>query len=240
MKFLRPSSAALAVLAFGLLSTTASASVMGVLDIANCANGGVTVSANTITWLPAGTTAGYGCVVTGGATNVTFSGGTLGGGVTGDIKNLTLSPPTPGTNFLAFPSATSPTLAFDLLSFGPGVANTTCTNTFDPNQPSCSVTAGSPFVLTPSSTGTFVGLSATIQAKDPTPNTIFSGGFTTQISNQTPFQIQQTILAGGSVNSTHSADFRVKAVVPEPGTTSMALLGGLFIGVATLRRKIRS
>src|ERR1039458_4745802 len=101
-----------------LLIHTAAASVTGALSEANCAGGGFTWSATTITWLPAGIPPGSGCIVTGGGTNLSWSsGGSMGPGVTGAILNLA-----PGggaiTNFMTF--APTNTLNFVLTSLGPG------------------------------------------------------------------------------------------------------------------------
>jgi hypothetical protein len=61
-----------------------------------------------------------------------------------------------------------------------------------------------------------------------------SGAFSTQV-NATALQIQNTILAGGSVTSTQSGQFSVLSV-PEP--SSLLLLAfGLCSSVGLVRRK---
>src|SRR5262249_5362665 len=72
--------------------------------------------------------------------------GNLLAGITGSIANLPVTPP--GSPFMTFVVGGN-NLNFFLSGVGPGVNNTSCVNTFDPNDPSCSVFAGSPFVLSP-------------------------------------------------------------------------------------------
>lgn len=219
-----------------VVGSLASAAPLGYIDVANCASGGVTVSATTIDWtLPAGPT--NGCIQTGGATNVSYTGGgPLIAGVSGTILDLAIAIPPPITDFLAF--AGNANLHFNLTGLGPGVANTTC-STGNVGDPACSVFAGSPFVLTPTPGGTAVSLAASGIATDGSAETSpWFGGFTTQITGQTPAAIQANILAGFSVSSTYSASFVVG--VPEPGTIGMVLLGGLLIGGARLYRRRRS
>ena len=219
-----------------VLAPNASASVIGQLDVANCAGAGVLVTATTIDWLPAG--GGAGCIVTGVPTNVTTSAGTLSPGVTGSIKDLAAPTTFPVIDFMTFTGL--PALHFDLSALGPGPANTGCAAAFDPNLPACSVATGSPFILSPTSTGTSVTLSATGIARDgTTPTSTWLGAFTTQIAGQTPAQIQATILGGGSEMSTYSGDFRVtlNSAVPEPSTLGSMLLGGLLIAAGYFRRR---
>jgi hypothetical protein len=210
------------VLAASLFSITpASAAVIGHLDVANCGGGGVTVNATTIDFtLPAG--GGFGCIVTGTGTNVSYSGGTLLPGVTGSILDLVAG----GGIVLDFMTFVgNPNLHFDLTALGPGVINTACAAVLDPNLPSCSVVAGSPFILAPTSTGTSITLSASGIARDGSvPTSTFIGAFTTQIAGVTPASIAATIGGGGSVSSTNSGDFTItlSPTVPEPSTVSIA------------------
>jgi hypothetical protein len=228
--------AACAGLAFLSFMTAASGAVMGHLDLANCAGGGVTVNATTIDWtLPVG--GGNGCIQTGAGTNVTYSGGgPLLPGVTGTILDLTFGGGTV-LDFMTF--AGNPNLHFDLTALGPGVSNTTCAGVLNPNLPSCSAVAGSPFILTPTATGTAITLSAIGIGRDASgPNSNFLGAFTTQIAGVTPLSIQTTIGGGGSISSTQSGDFTI-TVIPEPSTITMAGLGGLFVALFASRRKSR-
>ena len=223
---------AISMIAF---TPNASAAVTGQLDVTNCTAGGVTVTATMIDWLPAA--GGSGCIVTGSPTSVSFSGGTLGSGVTGTILDLTAPTSFPVANFMTFSGA--PSLHFDLTSLGPGPANTVCTAALDPNAPACSVFAGSPFILQSTSTGTAVTLSARGTAGDSSAiGSTWLGAFTTQISGVSPAAIQAAILSGGSETSTYSGDFRITvSPVPEPGTLGTMLFGGLLIAAGYLRRR---
>jgi hypothetical protein len=215
---------AIAAMASLLFVPAASATVVGVLDVANCLTGFVTVATNSIDWSPA--VGSGGCVQTNGGL---FYGPTSSKPLPagdGTIKDLTLAPPTSGLNFMVF--ANGPELVtFDLLGFGPGLANTNC------GAPPCSVTNGSPFILSSivSSVGsisTAVSLSATLSAHDsltPASKTTFTGGFTTQIANETPAQVQTIVLGGASISSTFSAEFTTPAAIAEiPEPVSMALI----------------
>ena len=212
-------------------SSTAMATAIGPLNVANCSGGGVTVNATTISWSPAGTVAGTGCIDTGLGTNVSYSGGTLGAGVTGNIKNLSTSTSGPTDQFMTF---TGSTLDFVLTGLGPGSANTNCSGLAVGG--SCSVVAGSPFLLTNLGGGnTAVGLSATGTVTDGGVLSFWKGAFTTQL-NLDASTIQSDILAGQSISSTHSGQFVVSSV-PEPTTLSMLLLGGLALMGTKLRRR---
>ena len=217
--------------AIGLLgiSSSATASVIGSLNVANCAGGGVTVSSTNIVWSPVGTVAGTGCTDTGIGTNLTYSGGTLGPGDPGNIKNLT-SGGGSVDNFMTFQGTT---LDFVLTGLGPGSANTNCA--LSALNPVCSVAAGSPFILTfISANVTAIGLGANGTVTDGGVTSNWFGSFTTQL-NLSGTAIQSTELAGGSIASAHSGQFSVSAV-PEPGTVSMFLLGGLtLLGIGRKR-----
>lgn len=211
-------------------SGTAMATAIGPLNVANCAGGGVTVSATTITWSPTGTATGTGCIDTGLGTNITYSGGTLGAGVTGNIKNLPAGGP-PVDDFMTFSGST---LDFVLTSLGPGSSNTNCSSLAV--GASCSVFAGSPFLLTNLGGGTTaIGLSANGTVTDGGITTFWKGAFTTQL-NLDAATIQTDINSGGSISSTHSAQF-VVSNVPEPTTLSMLFLGGLALMGTKLRRR---
>jgi len=209
----------------------ASAVVSGSMNLANDAGGGIVLSLSLLDFaLPVG--GGVGSFSTGLGTSLSFSGGVVGPGAAGVIKDITVGG---GAlpDFITLSAA--PNVHFDLTGLGPGVANTAAPNTFNPNDPASSPVAGSPLILTPTSTGTQISFTATGIARDIiAPNSIWTGLFTTQVVGKTPFQIQQTLVAQGSVASTYSASFQV---VPEP-TTWMLLTSGLICGWA-LRRKSR-
>ena len=215
-------------------SSTAMATAIGPLNVANCAGGGITVSATTITWAPVGTATGTGCIDTGIGTNVTYSGGqTLGAGVTGSIKNL----PAGGLPVDQFMTFTGSTLDFVLSSLGPGSSNTNCSGLAI--GASCSVFAGSPFLLTNLGGGTTaIGLTATGTVTDGGVTTSWTGAFTTQL-NLYAATIQMDINNGDTISSTHSGQFVVSSV-PEPNTVTMLFLGGLaLMGTKLRRRKTR-
>jgi hypothetical protein len=195
--------------------------------VANCSGGGLSFTATTITWLPLGTLPGTGCVNTGAGTNVTYSGGTLGPGDTGNIKNLTAG----GGAVDQFMTFQGTSLDFVLTFIGPGSANTTCTALL--LGESCSVSAGSPFLLTNLGSSTVVSLSAGGTVEDVGSSKWF-GAFSTQV-NMTAAQIQSAILSGGSVTSTQSGQFAVQGV-SEPASLLLLTVGlGSIAGV--IRRK---
>ncbi len=227
----------MALLAALLLSTPVKASPAGILNVSNCAGGGVTITSTTIDWtLPVG--GGNGCIQTGGGTNITYTGGgPLLPGVQGTILDLNAGGGAV-PDFMTFVG--NPVLHLDLTSLGPGVANTICAAALDPNLPACSPTAGSPFVFTPTSTGTALTLSAAGIARDASgTNSVWTGTFTTQIAGVTPLSIRNTIVGGGSITSTYSGSFTVNVTsqVPEPAT--MLLFGSGLCGVGAAIRKRR-
>ena len=156
-------------------------------------------------------------------------------GVTGNIKNLT-SGGGAVPEFMVFPALGPIDLDFTLLGFGNGSSNTNCASVTTVGA-SCSVVAGSPFVLTylgvvaglPTTT---VSLAAFGTVADSAGSSNWSGGFSTQI-NQTPGSIQTSFLTNGFIESTHSAQFAITAI-PEPMT--VFLIGAGLILVALLRR----
>ncbi|HEY6121140.1 MAG TPA: hypothetical protein VIV66_14375, partial [Pyrinomonadaceae bacterium] len=187
----------IAILAAVLYSTPAKADVAGILNISNCTGGGVTISATTITWSPGGACSTPGTnATTAPGTNVTYNGGgPLIPNVDGVLQNLTIGG---GSilNFMTFPS--NPNLHFDLTSIGPGVANTNCM--VSPGQ-SCSISAGSPFILTANQNGTTtITFSVAGGARDLSGSSgSWMGSFTSQLAVMTPAQIQNLLLGGGNL-----------------------------------------
>jgi hypothetical protein len=209
----------------------AMATPMGTLNIANCSGGGITVSATTIVFTPATGGGTGGCIDTGLGTALTYSGGSLGGGIVGNILNLTAGGGAVN-NFMTF---TGTPLDFTLTGLGPA-SSTPCSGAITLNQ-TCSA-PGSPFVLTDLGANTGISLTATGTASDGVgPSSNWTGAFTSQITGETIAQILNTISTGGSIQSTHSASFSVTSV-PEPMTLSMMGIGLLGLGLIARRRKV--
>jgi PEP-CTERM motif len=246
----------LAVLAWATFAPSASAAVVGTLNVANCGSGGVTVTALSIDWLPTG--GGTGCILVGtnspGTPYVTFSGGNVAPGETGTIKDLVFAS-TPGNAFMVFTGVGggAGTISFDLAGLGPG-STTACTSGMALFA-SCSVGGTGPFLLTRTGTSTTsVSLVAFGTVSDGTlPISNWNGSYSTQF-NLAPIDIQNFIMgvadsntgfgcsepggaAPGSCTNTYSGTFAVVVgpTVPEPG--SMFLIGAGLVGLASLRRR---
>jgi len=218
------------------ISSSAMAAAIGNLSVANCAGGGVTVTLTSIVWSPPTLGGTAGCIDTGIATSIAYSGGgggTMGAGVVGNILNLTAGGGSVN-NFMTFAVPTAYTLDFVLTGLGPGVGNANCAALNTVGQ-TCSVVAGSPFILTYLSSGTTgISLSAFGTIADGGVTSSWVGSFTTQL-NLSVAVIQATELGGGSIASAQSGNFAVSSV-PEPGTVSMFLLSGAaLIGIGRKR-----
>src|SRR5262245_40569401 len=164
-------------------------------------------------------------------TNVAFTKSPLGPGVVGSILDLSFGAPTV-SNFMTFTGF--PSLAFDLSFIGPSVANTNCAG-LSMGQ-SCSPSAGSPYLLTATSSGTTLSLAAGGVARDVLDgNSAWQGAFTSQFF-QTPAQLQSALLSGGLAN-TYSGTFTVALQsVPEPTSGALLLIG---VGACLTRRWLR-
>jgi hypothetical protein len=230
-------SIAIGVLAFVGIIPAAHAAAIGTLNEANCAGGGVAVNQTTVTWLPVGTSAGTGCIDTGLGTSVTYSTGTLGSGVVGNIENLT-----PGGVVDDFMTFTATPLDFVLDGFSaPAPTNGTNCGSLANGQ-SCIIANGSPFLVTDVSGDAAVSLSAYGTVTDGGVTTEWSGAFTTQLT-ETPGAIQACIGANigctsgtNTIESTQSAQFIV-ATIPAPEPSTFVMIGGGLIGLGLFSKK---
>jgi len=219
---------ATAVAAMWLASSTpAFADALGTLSETNCADGGMTFTATTIVWLPPTLGGVAGCINTEIGTHLTYSGGTVLPGATGNILNLT----TGGGAVNDFITILGTSLDFVLTGLGPGSSNTNCTG-LAPGF-SCSVAAGSPFILTnEGGVSTTLSLAAFGTITDGGGTSNWEGAFTTQLTSSAA-AIQSAILGGGSIISTQSGVFVVQAggssSVPKPGAGGLLLLGMAFL-----------
>jgi hypothetical protein len=224
--------------AFLTITAIASGSTEYNLSVANCSGGGATVAATTIVWSPSGTAPNTGCIDSGIASSVSYMGGTLGAGDVGNIADLTVGD-LPVDDFMTF--AGTP-LDFVLTGVGPGLSNTNCA--LSTTNTTCSVFAGSPFILTyvsPSVTGVALGVNGTVNVLGGAAS--WNGSFTTQL-NLSGTQIQtEEDTAGGSISSTQSGNFNVTVTpassTPEPSSMAMQLTGGGLIAIAWRRKRQR-
>jgi hypothetical protein len=223
----------------------AAATPMGLLNI-DSGFGTITETLQAITWQ----THPNAFVVAGGTT-LTSAAGNPAIGSSGDLRDLFFAAGLPVPNFLTFNTVAG--LGFDLLSIGPGSANTNCAGLAIGQ--SCSIFLGSPFILTLTSSGTSESFSVGGVAHDGTlPNFNYSGIFTTQFVNETPAQIQalfgchtgdtspaQCTNQTASISGSHSGNFGLTppSAVPEPDTLSLMLILGLAAGGAKLTGRFR-
>jgi len=241
----------------------ATATPSGNLSTTNITNGGVSVSATRIDWYPminATGVPGSGDFATGGFTNISYNAGTVTATTNpyGQIKDIDIGTG-PIANFIQFYSGTTlPTPAgtgalqtypvFDLtgvLAGGSvqGALNNCAGVTAIGVACSPLVSIGgtsfvSPFILTNRGAYTDVSLGVNLLGRDATGSLAWSGGFTTQVTEQngvrlTPDAIQSLINGGGTINNTYSGTFSASAV-PEPA--SFALIGS-GLALAYLRRR---
>ena len=226
-----------AIALFGLLclalTGSALANPIGTAAITNCTpDGGTTISATTITWLPlAG--ANLGCIATGLPTSISYSGGTFTSG-TGTISDL----PAGSTNpFLVLAGGA---LDFSLTSFSaPTPTDGVCsTSVALASGHSCVVFVGSPFLLISEGTSTVLTLIANGLATDEgnSSTSQYTGLFSSQFSSTTA-GIASTIDEGGSITSTYSATLTLGSgpAVPEPSTLAFLSVGLALAGIGRKR-----
>ena len=244
-------------------ASSASATPVGTLLTGS--SGTVTLSLNSVVFNsdPAAVGGGNSDVSSGTAMSFAGCGGLLGApgclsaqeGVT--VNNADLTPTAPSAananTFLTF--AAHPNLVYSInWPPGPGSANTNCA-TANANGLSCSVFAGSPFVLTFDNGATFLGLSANGRASDTgiaglATRSNYNGGFSEFFSTRlpngaapTPLNIQlyfcpsgvctpADFASGRSITNSQSGSFTAgdpdMTVVPEPST--LVLLGTTLAG----------
>ena len=157
----------------------------------------------------------------------------------------------PAPNFLTF--AAQPGLHFDLLTLGPGAANTNCAAAVNIGD-TCSPWVGAPYVLTRiGATGTTLTLSLAGLAVDSTGSSPFSGVFSASMSTLTPLQFQQAFgcqtgqVAGSctspnaTIESTYAGELTAVILpVPEPGTAALLGSGLLVLGWLARRMALRN
>jgi hypothetical protein len=130
--------------------------------------------------------------------------------------------------------AAIPGLSFELTTLFTGGAPL-CTGAEALNQ-SCSPTAASPFVLTPRTTGLDVSFGVQGIFRNGADIGLGLGSYTTQLVGGTVGGTLATLLAGGSISTSFSANYASRDIVPEPATL---LTFGIGLGVLALHRRRR-
>jgi hypothetical protein len=228
---------------FGLAGTAQATSITGEMNI----TGSATVTATTIDWV-LGAHPGDPAVV--GSFDLVDPGSgyfvdiwkPVSGVNTGLSEDLTAGGGG-GADFLSdfdTPFAEYDDLSFTLVSLGSFAGVPVCTGA-EAVGDSCLAFAGSPFLLTRTTTGTAVefdvfGFFVDLTFGDDGSGNTATGIYTANLIGRTPKEIADIINAGGSVSSSYSAQYTATAVaVPEPLT--LALLGSGLLAVGFRARK---
>jgi hypothetical protein len=186
-----------------------------------------------IYWSTPGTVANTGCFNTTNPTSLSYSGGTVGQGATGNIKDLLSFPIGSVDQFLTI-LGTSPLLDFVLDGSSLPTSSTACDAVLGD---SCIPFAGSPYYLTNTVTGATFTFAAFGHITDGGVTEPWSAAFKSPIASMTDLAVQTTIVGGGTVTTTYSAN-PLALGVPEPGTVATVLFGGLaLLGIGRQLRK---
>jgi hypothetical protein len=142
-------------------------------------------------------------------------------------------------NFLTFDTA--PNLIFTLQYVEPGIFTAAGCGASPRAGQTCTPFPGSQFNLnnlTSRSSVASFAVRGIVSDGSGSAHSTFLGTYTTQFTNQNLQQVLAAIGSGGAVQATYSANFIV-IPVPEPGTISLFVAGGLIIGAIQFARRRR-